>query len=281
VDAVAAVFPFGSPGFVRLREQFWLEVFAEAAKGTSLIFTFAPEDTVARDFPQRVKALVEAAGGKVDFIRLTAPESVQDQRINAASRSAFGKLTSLELLRQLRPQFIAAMRSRAPDAPRPSGLPQRIVVFGISSLPLQSVQALAELGRCCQVLMFVLNPCQHYWGHIVAERALLKRLPQYRQRHRAGTAIDQLPVDLSQLHSETHDLLANVIGELNAQLVSITITDLADHTFFATLDVRKSDGTLLHIDSRPSDAIALGVAGNVPIFVAEHVLESAVRDEPQ
>jgi len=80
---------------------------------------------------------------------------------------------------------------------------------------------------------------------------------------------------------QTHDLLANVIGELNAQLVSITITDLADHTFFATLDVRKSDGTLLHIDSRPSDAIALGVAGNVPIFVAEHVLESAVRDEPQ
>jgi hypothetical protein len=111
VDAVAAVFPFGSPGFVRLREQFWLEVFAEAAKGTSLIFTFAPEDTVARDFPQRVKALVEAAGGKVDFIRLTAPESVQDQRINAASRSAFGKLTSLELLRQLRPQFIAAMQA--------------------------------------------------------------------------------------------------------------------------------------------------------------------------
>jgi exodeoxyribonuclease V gamma subunit len=37
---------------------------------------------------------------------------------------------------------------------------------------------------------------------------LLKRLPQYRQRHRAGTAIDRLPVDLSQLHSETHDLLA-------------------------------------------------------------------------
>lgn len=111
VDAVAAVFPFGSPAFVRLREQFWLEVFAEAAKGTSLIFTFAPEDTVAGDFPDRVRALVEAAGGKVHFVRLTVPESVQDERINAASRHAFGKLTSLALLRQLRPQFIAAMQA--------------------------------------------------------------------------------------------------------------------------------------------------------------------------
>ena len=109
---------------------------------------------------------------------------------------------------QVHAEFIAAMRSRAPDAPRPSGLPERIVVFGISSLPMQSVQALAELGRCCQVLMFVLNPCQHYWGHIIAERSLLKSLPQYRQRHRAGTPVDALSNDLTELHGETHDLLA-------------------------------------------------------------------------
>src|SRR5690349_3374742 len=57
---------------------------------------------------------------------------------------------------------------------------------------------------------------------------------------------------------QTHDLLANVIGQLGAKLKSITITDLAEHTFFATLDVVKGDGEEVHIDSRPSDAIALG-----------------------
>lgn len=77
---------------------------------------------------------------------------------------------------------------------------------------------------------------------------------------------------------QTHDLLANIVKALGATLESITITDLSDHTFFATLDVRK-DGELIHIDSRPSDAIALGVAGGVPIYVAEHVLDSATSDE--
>jgi uncharacterized protein len=71
-----------------------------------------------------------------------------------------------------------------------------------------------------------------------------------------------------------------VITSLGAKLESITITDLAEHTFFATLDVRTAEGKELHIDSRPSDAIALGIAGGVPIYVAEHVLEAATREEP-
>lgn len=79
---------------------------------------------------------------------------------------------------------------------------------------------------------------------------------------------------------QTHDLLASVIAQLGGKLQSITITDLSDHTFFATLDVARDDGTVLHIDSRPSDAIALGVANDVPIYVAEHVLESAMSEGP-
>lgn len=110
VDAVAAVFPFGSPSFVRLRERFWMDTFeAAAAEGRSLIFTFAPEPTVAADFPLRVQAAVEAAGGSVVFVALTVPPEEQDRRLNAPSRSAFGKLTSLELLHSLRPQLDAAM----------------------------------------------------------------------------------------------------------------------------------------------------------------------------
>lgn len=78
---------------------------------------------------------------------------------------------------------------------------------------------------------------------------------------------------------QTHDLLGNVITALGGSLESITITDLADHTFFATLDIRVSDGQVVNVDSRPSDAIALGIASDVPIFVAEHVLDAAMSDE--
>lgn len=78
---------------------------------------------------------------------------------------------------------------------------------------------------------------------------------------------------------QTHDLLGNVIDEMGGKLLSITINDLSEHTFFATLDVKRADGEIIHIDSRPSDAIALGIAGGVPIYVAEHVLENAANDE--
>jgi uncharacterized protein len=78
---------------------------------------------------------------------------------------------------------------------------------------------------------------------------------------------------------QTHDLLASVVVALGGALESITINDLSEHTFFATLDIRRADGTLIHVDSRPSDAIALGIANSVPIYVAEHVLDAAVNDE--
>lgn len=87
--------------------------------------------------------------------------------------------------------------------------------------------------------------------------------------------LKQIPIKRPQ----THDLLANVVTSLGGRLESITINDLSDHTFFATLDIRREGGKLVHVDSRPSDAIALGVAQGVPIYVAEHVLDAAVNDE--
>ena len=70
----------------------------------------------------------------------------------------------------------------------------------------------------------------------------------------------------------THDLLANIIEQLGGEISQIEINDLENHTFFARIHIRQN-GKTVEIDSRPSDAIALGIATSVPIFVAEHVLD--------
>lgn len=96
---------------------------------------------------------------------------------------------------------------------RPAGVPHRIMVFGVTSLPMQTVQALAALGRVCQVLMLVQNPCQHYWGHVVESRVPLAKLSKQRQAHKAGLPVPQDDGSLSEadqytLHTDTHPLLA-------------------------------------------------------------------------
>lgn len=90
-------------------------------------------------------------------------------------------------------------------------------------------------------------------------------------------AIDRRLKGQKRARPMTHDLLADVIEQLGAELEKIVINDLKDHTFYAKLVVRQ-EGRLLEIDSRPSDAIALGVASDTPIFVSEHVLREACRD---
>ncbi len=75
----------------------------------------------------------------------------------------------------------------------------------------------------------------------------------------------------------THDLLASVIEAMGGQLEKIVVNDLVDHTFIATLHIRRGD-EIIQIDSRPSDAIALGVAFDTPILVADHVLDQVLRE---
>ncbi|MCZ6493554.1 MAG: bifunctional nuclease family protein [Planctomycetota bacterium] len=76
---------------------------------------------------------------------------------------------------------------------------------------------------------------------------------------------------------QTHDLLASVIGHLGGRLKEIVISDLLDGTFYAKLIIEQ-DGQEIEVDSRPSDAIALGVAEDVPIYVAEDVLAQTEAD---
>jgi len=72
----------------------------------------------------------------------------------------------------------------------------------------------------------------------------------------------------------THDLTQNLIHHLNGQLERVVITELRDETFFALLWLRQNDEAIT-IDARPSDAIALALRADCPIYVTEQVMQSA------
>jgi exodeoxyribonuclease V gamma subunit len=87
---------------------------------------------------------------------------------------------------------------------RPPTLPRRIVVFGISSLPQQTLEALTAMARFSQVLLVVANPCRHYWADIIEDRELL-RADHRRQHDKPG--LPALP-RYEDLHLHANPLLA-------------------------------------------------------------------------
>jgi bifunctional DNase/RNase len=70
----------------------------------------------------------------------------------------------------------------------------------------------------------------------------------------------------------THDLIVGILDAMECELEQVVISELRDSTFFAKLVVRRN-GELIEVDSRPSDAIAVGAGADVPIFVDESVLQ--------
>jgi exodeoxyribonuclease V gamma subunit len=100
-------------------------------------------------------------------------------------------------------EFVRAAEAGEAPAGR---LPRRVVLFGISALPYQTLQAVAALSRHCQVLLAVPNPCQFYWGDIIEGRELLKA-SRKRQQQRGGVDLSAIP--LEELHAHSHPLLAS------------------------------------------------------------------------
>jgi bifunctional DNase/RNase len=77
----------------------------------------------------------------------------------------------------------------------------------------------------------------------------------------------------------THDLVADLLEQLDAQVTRITVTELKENTFYASITVAQN-GSEIEIDSRPSDAIALAVRAEAPIYANERVIEeSAIEFE--
>lgn len=99
-------------------------------------------------------------------------------------------------------RFLAGARQLSA---RPAGLPPRLVVFGISSLPRQVLEVLAALGDLSEVILCLLNPCEHDWSEIIESREVLRR---YRRQSRRSGMPDALQDDPALLHLHTHPLLA-------------------------------------------------------------------------
>jgi bifunctional DNase/RNase len=77
----------------------------------------------------------------------------------------------------------------------------------------------------------------------------------------------------------THDLLTEMLDQLGAQVTRIAVTELRENTFYAQITVQL-DGSEIEVDSRPSDAIALAIRADAPIYAADSVIEeSAIEFE--
>lgn len=92
-----------------------------------------------------------------------------------------------------------------------------------------------------------------------------------------ATSIDRRVKNMPSPRPLTHDLVTNVIEQLDGEIQDVIISDLKDHTYFAKLRIRH-EGELIEVDSRPSDAIALAVTAKVPIYVSEDVLSETEEE---
>jgi bifunctional DNase/RNase len=72
----------------------------------------------------------------------------------------------------------------------------------------------------------------------------------------------------------THDLMKNLLGDLDASVEKVVVNDLRENTFYAMIYIHRG-GEIVAVDSRPSDAIALALRAKAPIYVEESVVESA------
>ena len=86
----------------------------------------------------------------------------------------------------------------------PTLLPRRVILFGLSTIPQQTLEVLAKIGKFCQIILFVQNPCQHYWADIIEDKELLKA---ERRRHDYKPGMTK-HLSNEELHLHANPLLA-------------------------------------------------------------------------
>ncbi|MDR3426444.1 exodeoxyribonuclease V subunit gamma [Silvimonas sp.] len=146
------------------------------------------------------KDTLRRANGQIDTL-------TDDQRWQAALWRAIladvpeeTRATSRDAIHR---QFVSLLEAGvAPAVP----LPRRVVLFGVSTLPMQTLEALAALSQQCQVILAVPNPCQFHWGDIMDGRELLRAA---RRRHPLRDGRDLGLIDLDTMHVHSNPLLAS------------------------------------------------------------------------
>ena len=121
-DAVEALFPFGSPAFVELRDRLWLELLLRAIheRVGDVVFTIARDRTLEADFLAGLVPALSSAGAHVRCVELTCSTEELEHRVGLAERAGFGKVNSVDRFRQLRaagafPLFTAPQGTIAVD----------------------------------------------------------------------------------------------------------------------------------------------------------------------
>ncbi len=113
-----------------------------------------------------------------------------------------------------------------------------------------------------------------------------RALPIWIGTSEASSIIRQIE-NIEVVRPMTHDLIINIIEDTGYTLDSVEIHDVSENTYFANLLLTDADDNELIIDSRPSDAIALALRVDAPIYVSPNVMDSAtistdkVRDEKE
>ena len=79
----------------------------------------------------------------------------------------------------------------------------------------------------------------------------------------------------------THDLLRNLITETGFRVQRVTVNDLLENTFYALIELVNDQGQIVTLDARPSDAIALALRADCPIYVAQNVLDVSSASSTQ
>lgn len=121
-----------------------------------------------------------------------------------------------------------------------------------------------------------ISVCAPYHGYVVVlkEQDGKRWLPIFIGEPEAHN-ISLLLQGLKYIRPLTYDLFHNLLIEAEVEVVSVTVSDLRDNTFYAEVTVRLATGELRSIDARPSDAIALATKTKAPIFVNSIVLDEA------
>lgn len=182
----------------------------------------------------------------------------------------------------IHPKFLQALAKN--DFPADI-LPERIVVFGISSLPAQMIEALAALARHVHVLILLHNPCAFFWGDLQEDRALIRRAMRQQQRTNRPEHID-----FGDLHLYSQPLLAS-FGRQGRDFIALLDeydqpetyrTDFAKIDLF-DLEAPAADGKILHhlqyeiatLEALPPEPEARVAADN---SIMIHVAHSRLRE---